>query len=243
MPRPAFVQRERRKIVERSRIGEVVFGMQDGITSTVSVVSSMVAGQQPNSVALFVGSAAAIAGMWSMAVGSFVASRARADVSRVEVARERARIEAAPKHERDELEAIYRSHGMTQRMAHDAAAHVARDPSRLLDIMASEEFGVESSQKTNPVKDSMAMAVSFLGGAAVPIFPYALFAQRIAFVVSIAIAYTALFAIGVAKAHVIGTHVWRSGVQVLALGGAAAALGYLFGTILPRLFGVHVVTG
>lgn len=241
MSRPAFVERERHKIVERSRIGEVVFGVQDGITSTVSVVSSMVAGREPNSVALFVGSAAAFAGMWSMAVGSYVSSRARADVSRVEVARERERIKTTPEHEREELEAIYRSHGMPKRMAREAAAYVARDPARLLDIMASEEFGVEATQRTNPLKDAVTMAFSFLGGAVVPIFPYALFSQRTAFIASIALACIALFVVGTAKARVAGTHLWRSGVQVLVLGGAAAALGYFFGTVLPDLFGVHAV--
>jgi vacuolar iron transporter family protein len=243
MARPAFVEREREKIAGRSRIGEFVFGVQDGITSTVGIVSSMVGGHQSSAVTLFVGSAAAIAGMWSMAVGSYMSSSARADVSRVEIRRERRRIRSAPGHERRELEAIYESHGMPRAMARGAAGRVANDPERLLAVMASEELGVDERRAGAPIKDAVAMACSFFAGAVVPIAPYAVLPAHAAFTLSIVLACAALFAAGIVKARVVGLHVWRSAVQVLALGGAAALLGYLFGTSLPALFGVRPAGG
>jgi len=239
MSRPAFVKRERKRVVARSRVGEVVFGVQDGITTTIGIVSSMVAGHQSNAVTLFVGTASAFAGMFSMAIGSYMASSAQLDVARAELARERRRIASHPAHEIDELTQIYRSHGMSAVMARNAARRVARDPDRLLDVMASEEFGVDAQPHDDPKKDAIAIAVSFLAGAGIPIAPYAVFAQSVAYPTSLALASCILFIVGAFKARVVGQHRWRSALQTFAFGAAASGLGYVVGTLLPWLFGIH----
>ena len=239
MARPAFVEAERDSVVRRSRIGEVVFGVQDGITSTIGIVSSMVGGHQSNAVALFVGSASAIAGMFSMAVGSYLSSKAELDVARIELRRERRRIERERDNEVRELAAIYRSHGMPDAMARSAAETVARDPERLLEVMAAEEFGVDARPADDPRKDALAMALSFLVGAIVPVAPYGFFQQHVAFELSIAIGSCCLFAVGAIKAHVVGLRVWRSGLQTFAFGALASVIGYFAGTLLPRAFGIQ----
>jgi VIT1/CCC1 family predicted Fe2+/Mn2+ transporter len=106
MSRPAFVERERKAVVTRSRIGEVVFGVQDGITTTVGVVTSMVAAHQSNAATLFIGTASACAGMFSMAIGSYLSSKAELDVARIELSHERARIAGKRAHEIHELAQI-----------------------------------------------------------------------------------------------------------------------------------------
>jgi len=239
MSRPAFVERERKRVVARSRIGQVMFGVQDGITTTIGIVSSMVAGHQSNAVTLFVGAASAFAGMFSMAIGSYLASTAELDVARVELARERARIARDPAHEIDELRQIYRSHGMTAAMARGAARRVATDPRRMLDVMASEEFGIDATPHDDPMKDAFAIAVSFLVGAGIPIAPYALLAQPLAFPISLMLASTVLVVLGAFKARVIGLHPWRSALQTFAFGASASGLGYVMGVLLPRIIGIH----
>jgi VIT1/CCC1 family predicted Fe2+/Mn2+ transporter len=128
---------------------------------------------------------------------------------------------------------------MTSAMAGAAARRVARDPDRLLDVMAAEEFGVDPTPHDDPRKDALAIAASFALGAGIPIAPYALAPQSAAFVASLTLASCILFAVGVFKARVIGLQPWRSGLQTFAFGAAATAVGYVVGTVLPRLFGIH----
>jgi len=54
--------------------------------------------------------------------------------------------------------------------------------------------------------------------------------------VSLVTTALALFALGVVKGRVARTALLRSGVQVLLIGGGSAAIGYLIGAIIPRLF-------
>src|ERR1700682_451328 len=63
MAGPAEVSEERARIATRSRIREVVFGAQDGILTTVGVVSSIFGAAQSNAVILLAGLASAFAGM------------------------------------------------------------------------------------------------------------------------------------------------------------------------------------
>ncbi len=199
----------------------------------------MIGGHQSGAVALFVGTTSAIAGMFSMAAGAYLSSKAEMDVARIELRRERRRIREQRPHETRELAAIYRSHGMPEALAAEAARHVSRDPERLLEVMAAEEFGVETRPLEDPRKDALVMAVSFIAGAMVPVLPYALLDRGKAFVLSIALACACLFAAGAIKARVVGLNLWLSGLQTLAVGGAATIIGYLLGTLLPKLFGIQ----
>ena len=239
MSRPAFVERERKSVADRGRIGEVVFGVQDGITSAIGILSSLVGGHQGASVIVFVGGAAAFAGMFSMAAGAYLSSRAELDVARIELARERRRIRRDPEHEIDELSQIYRSHGMPRRMAEAAALRVARHPRRMLSVMAAEEFGVDVEIRDDSVKNALAMAASFVVGALGPIVPFLVLPVHAAFAASIGLSSAALFGVGLWKARVVGLPAWRSGLQTFAFGAAAAALGYLVGTLLPLAFGLR----
>jgi VIT1/CCC1 family predicted Fe2+/Mn2+ transporter len=58
-----------------------------------------------------------------------------------------------------------------------------------------------------------------------------------ALAVSLVATGIALFALGVVKGKVARLHLVRSGVEVLVIGGISAGLGYLIGTLGPRMFG------
>ena len=75
------VDRERFRVANLGRLREVVFGAQDGILSTVALVTSVAVAVGQNSTVLIAGGlAAALAGMLSMATGAYLGSRAEQDV-------------------------------------------------------------------------------------------------------------------------------------------------------------------
>ncbi len=73
--------------------------------------------------------------------------------------------------------------------------------------------------------------------AVIPLWPYFFLSIGTGLVISLAATALALFALGVVKGRVAGIAPIRSGLQVLTIGGASAAIGYLVGAFVPHLFG------
>ena len=243
MSGPAEVSEERARIATRSRIREFVFGAQDGILTTVGVVSSIFGAAQSNSVILLAGLASAFAGMVAMTAGSYLSSKAEDDVIASEIEREMREIRERPEEELAELVEIYRRQGMAHKLARDAALEVARDPHKMLAVKAREELGLDTESRGSALKDAMVMAPSFLIGAAIPIAPYTFLHGEPALIASILAAAAALFGIGIIKSKAASTDPWRSGIEAFLIGASAALLGYIIGTLIPHALGISVPGG
>jgi len=243
MSGPAEVTAERDRIASRSRIRELVFGAQDGILTTVGVVSSVFGATEKNSIILLAGLASGFAGMVAMTAGSYLSSKAEMEVQRSEISREKDEIRKHPEEELAELVEIYRLQGMPANEARAAALRLAHDPKKMLEILAQAELGLKVDPQSNPVKDAGVMALSFLIGAIFPIAPYVFLGGIPALGTSVALAVLALFAVGVIKARVVDANPWRSGFETFAIGTAAALLGYVLGTWIPKMFGVNFIGG
>ena len=235
---PPEMGSERERIASRSRIREVVFGAQDGALTTVSVVSAFYGATHSNSDILLAGLASGFAGMIAMSAGSYLSSKAEAEVGRAEVASEAREIAERPAEELAELIEIYRQHGMPPAQARAAALEVSKDPQRLLRVMAREELGLDIEPKENPLKNAGVMALSFLSGAVFPILPYTLLHGPTAFWSSVLLAAAVLFGVGIVKARVADTNQWKSGLETFVIGTVAGLLGYALGTLIPRYFGI-----
>jgi VIT1/CCC1 family predicted Fe2+/Mn2+ transporter/rubrerythrin len=236
---PAEIKTERERIASRSRIREVVFGAQDGVLTTVSVVSAFFGATHRNSDILLAGLASGFAGMIAMSAGSFLSSKAEAEVESSEIAREAREINENPAEELAELVEIYRQQGMTPQRARDVALDVSKDRHKMLRVMAREELGLDIEPQGSPTKNAGVMALSFLSGAVFPIVPYTFMSGLAAFWTSIFLAAAVLFGVGVVKARVADTNRWLSGAETFAIGTAAGLLGYLLGTLIPNHFGIN----
>ena len=240
MSGPAELREERERIAGRSRVRELVFGGQDGLLTTVGVVSSIFGAHANNTIILLAGIASGFAGMVAMTAGSYLSSKAEQDVQRSEIAREKREIETHPAEELAELVEIYRAQGMGNEQARDAALRVSKDPQNMLEVMVRHELGLELVAPGNPLKDAGVMALSFLAGAIIPILPYIYLNGTVALVTSISMAAMALFGVGVIKANVADTNRWRSGLETFAIGAGAGILGYIFGTLIPERLGLNL---
>jgi VIT1/CCC1 family predicted Fe2+/Mn2+ transporter len=113
-----------------------VLGANDGIVSTASLVLGVAAAGASSKSILVTGVAGLVAGAMSMAAGEYVSVSSQADTERADLDRERKELATDPKHEHDELAAIYVGRGLdaelaakvsSQLMAHDALGAHARD--------------------------------------------------------------------------------------------------------------------
>jgi len=229
------LDRERWRVASLGRIREVVFGAQDGILSTVALVTSVAVALDSQTAVLVAGLAAAAAGTISMATGAFLGSRAEQDVRRAEIAREAQEIEEKPAEELAELVVIFQREGRTFEEARRMAEDIAEDKDLWVRTLVEKELGISPDETTNPVKDAGAMGLSFMIAASVPIIPHILMTGTSAIWVSIASALVGLFVLGSFKGRMVQKSPILQGLEILAIGAVSAAIGFALGEGIPRL--------
>jgi VIT1/CCC1 family predicted Fe2+/Mn2+ transporter len=111
------------------------------------------------------------------------------------------------------------------------------DKELALRVMAERELGISPDLPTDPRKDALVMAVSYVIGGLIPLIPYALLADASAIPISIGVTLIALAAVGAIKARTTHRSTLPSILEVVGIGAASGAIGYALGDLLPRLFG------
>ncbi|MEK7806201.1 MAG: VIT1/CCC1 transporter family protein [Chloroflexota bacterium] len=229
------IDRERWRVASLGRLREVVFGAQDGILSTVALVTSVAVAVEQTSTILVAALAAALAGMISMATGAFLGSRAEQDVQRAEIAREAEELEANPAEELAELMVIFQREGKSYEEARRLADEIAQDKDLWLRTLVEKELGISSEDTASPVKDAFTMGISFIVAAMVPIVPHMVLDGAAAIAVSVAAALVGLFMLGIGKGRLVKKSPVLQGLEMLGIGAVSAAIGFALGDLIPRL--------
>ena len=229
------IDRERWRVASLGRLREVVFGAQDGILSTLALVTSVAVAVDQTSTVLVAGLAGALAGMISMATGAFLGSKAEQDVRQAEIAREAAELEAKPAEELAELIVIFQREGRSYEEALHLADEISQDKDLWLRTLVEKELGISPDDTANPTKDALAMGGSFVLAAFVPIVPHMVLSGWTAIGVSVAAALTGLFVLGVGKGRLVHKSAVLQGLEILGIGAVSAAIGYGLGDGIPRL--------
>ncbi len=229
------IDRERWRVASLGRLREVVFGAQDGILSTLALVTSVAVAVEQTSTVLVAGLAGALAGMISMATGAYLGSRAEVDIQRSEIAREAMELEANPAEELAELTVIFQREGRTYEEAQHLADEIAGDKDLWLRTLVEKELGISPDETGSPVKDAVAMGFSFIVAALIPIVPHMVLDGNPAIGVSAAAALVGLFVLGVGKGRLVRQSPVLQGLEILGIGVVSAGIGYGLGEGIPRL--------
>ncbi len=229
------IDRERWRVARLGRLREVVFGAQDGLLSTVALVTGVAVAVENQTTVLVAGLAAALPGMLSMATGAFLGSRAEQDVQRAEIAREAQELEDNPAEELAELVVLYQREGRTYQEARHLADEIAQDKELWLRTLVEKELGISPDETSSPVKDALTMGIAFILAAIIPILPHFFLEGGPAISISIAAALTGLFILGVGKGRLVQRSPLLQGLEILAIGAVSAGIGFGLGDLIPRL--------
>ena len=232
----AEVDREIWRVARLGRLREVVFGAQDGLLSTVALVTSLAVAVESQTTVIIAGLAGALPGMISMATGALLGSRAERDVQRAEIEREAREIDANPAEELAELVVLFQREGKTYREARELADEISQDRDLWLRTLVEKELGISSEDTTNPVKDALVMGLAFITGAAIPLVPHFFLTGGQAIGVSVGATLVGLFALGLIKGRLVERSPLLQGLEILGIGTISAGIGYALGDLIPRLF-------
>jgi VIT1/CCC1 family predicted Fe2+/Mn2+ transporter len=222
-------------------IGDMVYGGLDGIVTTFAIVSGVAGAALGANVILILGVANLLADGLSMAAGAFLSLRAEREYYNRERERETWEVEHFPDGERAEMIEIYRAKGYSPEEADTLVNIQSRNEKTWVDTMMIQELGLLPDDR-QPVLSALATFGSFLVAGAVPllVFFLGLFASidpEAAFAISIVLSGLALFALGAAKVLITERNWFRSGLEMLVVGGVAAGVAYLVGYLLQGLGG------
>ena len=223
-----------------SEIREALFGMQDGLVSTLAVVSTVGGATNDRFPILVAGLASALAGVFSMAAGEYLSSKSQREIFLAQVAKERDEVHGRPGESEAEVAYMLEQEGLDEAAAKRVAAEMARVPSVLLKTMVEKELGIDLVEGRNPLQGALVMGASFGLAALVPVIPYLLLPVNVAIWASVVVTAAVLFTVGAVKSRWTRRDPLRSGLEVVTLAAFAGIAGYLFGSLLPALLGVSV---
>lgn len=220
-------------------VGDLVYGGLDGIVTTFAIVSGVAGAQLGSNIILILGLANLLADGFSMATGAYLSAKSEREYYNWERQKESREVENFPDSELMELYDIYRDQGYSDEDARTLVEIKSRNPERLVDAMMVEELNMLPSVR-KPLYSGLATFVSFILAGAVPLLAYffGLFVaipSDVSFSISLELSALTLFGLGAAKIFVTGLSPLKSGVEMMLVGGLAAAVAYVVGALLKGI--------
>jgi VIT1/CCC1 family predicted Fe2+/Mn2+ transporter len=229
---------EKRKTLERKvRAREFVFGIQDGLLSTVGLLSGVSVATQSRIAVVITGVAAAVTGGISMATGSYLASRTEKEIFEKELLDQERLAADQPYLAQEALLESLVADGLERPAAYRVVKTISQRQELLLRTVQEKVLGLGSADISQPVKAGLVMFMSFMIGAAVPLLPFLVMRGPGALPVSWGLSIGTLLGVGVFKGVLTDKPRLRSGLEFAAVALGSAAVGWLLGKLFER-FGV-----
>lgn len=238
--RPRIPDTQQRRTLEKQRsIREIVFGVQDGILTTLGIITGVGVAENERSAVFVSGFLALLAGALSMGVGEHLGRKSEREVVAATIAMEKREMAADPQAEFAEQVAYYKLKGFSADEAHMIVRRLTQHPEIYLYEMVRDEFGIDPRvAEESGFRGAVAMGVSYAAGSLIPILAFLLpLSMHASTMTSLGFAALGLFAVGY-YAGTLGTrNPLLKGLEIVAFGCAIFLVSYLAGHYIPPLFG------
>ncbi|HTA56383.1 MAG TPA: VIT1/CCC1 transporter family protein [Candidatus Acidoferrales bacterium] len=238
--RPRIPDTQQRRTLEKRRsIREIVFGMQDGILTTLGIITGVGVAEGERSAVFISGFLALLAGALSMGVGEYLGRKSEREVVQATIDLEKREMAEDPQGEFTEQVAYYKLKGFSAAEAEMIVRRLTQMPDIYLYEMVRDEFGIDPREaEDRGLRAPVSMGGSYALGSLLPIVAFMLpLSMRVSTVASLTFALFGLFAVG----YYAGTLSERSpvgkGLEVALYGCGVFAISYLAGHFIPPLFG------
>jgi predicted membrane protein (TIGR00267 family) len=210
---------------------DVILGGQDGLVNMLGIALGVVAAGGSTHVLVVTGIAAAITESISMGAVAYTSFGSDRDFYFAERAREQSEIESQPDDERDEVREIYAAKGFKGQLLEEVVTTITSNRETWVSTMMNEELHLQPVEQQSLVRSAVVVTVATLIGHFIPIVPFMVVARTPAIVLAIALSAVTLFAVGVYSAKTLVGDWRKSGIQMVAIGLGAAAVGFLIGRL------------
>ena len=219
-----------------SSLADIILGGQDGLVNVLGIVLGVAVASADPRMILTAGMAAAFAESVSMGAVAYTSTLAQADFYESERSREHRHIQRYPKHEQEEIRAIYESKGFEGELLEQIVNTITSDKEVWVRVMLAEEHQLTPVDRSKARSSAVIVALSAIIGSLIPLLPFIFWPLPVSMWLSLAISALTLFAVGVYKAGVttIGKPA-RSGMEMAVIGTVSAMIGYAIGLLFKTL--------
>ncbi len=218
---------------------DAIYGAIDGAVTTFAVISGVAGAGLQESIIIILGIANLIGDGFSMAASNYLGTRAEEQLRLKLRHLEEEHIDRIPDGEREEVLQIMKKQGFKGKDLERAVDVITSDRDRWVEIMLREEHGVALSNP-DPRKAALTTFLAFLIIGFLPLLPFVAdvilpWSLPRPYLLSTVITSIAFFTVGAIKSRFVSQSWLTSGLETLAVGGAAAGLAYLCGVIVESL--------
>lgn len=235
---PAAISARLAKGSQPSYVRDFVYGGIDGAITTFAIVAGVVGAALSSNIILILGLANLLADGFSMAASNYSGTKTVIDNAERIRETEARHIRNDPDGEREEVRQILAKTGLSGSTLEDAVQSITADRQRWIDFMVTEEYGL-APINPSPLRAGLATFTAFAICGAVPLAPF-LLVDSTPLTLSIIMTGIVFFAIGAAKSRWALSAWWRSGLETLLIGSAAATLAFGTGWLLRSIWNVSV---
>jgi VIT1/CCC1 family predicted Fe2+/Mn2+ transporter len=237
--RSAAEAREEHKQNAGRYLKSLVYGGLDGIITTFAVVAGVAGASLSSGVVLILGFANLVADGLSMAIGDYLSTKAEIEYNKAERAREAWEVDNFPEGEKKEMVELYTAKGLPREEAVTITDIISKKKEAWVSIMMVEELGIVASDES-PLRNALVTLVSFVVFGFVPLLIYIIAGFRpglksSSFPLSILLTAATLFTLGALKVKFTNRNWLVSGLEMMLVGGLAAAAAYGIGVLLSGL--------
>ena len=234
---------QRRRLEAQRSVRSIVFGAQDGILTTLGIITGVGAAEGARSVVFISGFLGLLAGALSMAVGEYLGDKSEREVVQATIAMEQAEMNDDPQGEFAEQVAYYKMKGFSAEESQMIVTRLAQHPDIYLYEMMRDEFGIDPRVAHEvDLRGPLAMGASFSVGSLIPILafvvPLSMFGSTL---LALVLAVAALFGVGFYAAQNTDRNPFAKGLEIVAFGVLVFVLSYAAGHYIPPLFGLAPV--
>src|SRR3989338_1287112 len=231
---PEFIHH--RPMPKTGLIRETVFGVEDGMVSTMGAITGIAAATHDPFTIFLSGFVIISVESVSMAVGSYLSSKSEQSINQRKLEEEKIELKQYPKEERHELLGMYIDDGWPEELAKTMAQTASQNKELFLKEMAYRELKVFPEEPESPLKNAVAMGIAYIIGGGVPLLPYILFSLPASIFLSISATLAGLFFVGAYTTRYSKRLWWKAGLEMLSLASLAALIGYAAGQALDLFF-------
>lgn len=209
-------------------VRDIIIGMSDGLTVPFALTAGLSGVLNTNHLIIVSGLSEIAAGCISMGLGGYLAGESEIEHYDSELKREYREIETVPDTELKEVEDILNELGVEGPLSKQVALQISKDKNRWADFMMKLELKMEQPSKNRAAKSASTIALSYLVGGFIPLFPYIIFKDsKDGFHVSCIVTMIALILFGYFKCKMTGQPILKGTIKLALTGIIAAAAAYL----------------
>jgi VIT1/CCC1 family predicted Fe2+/Mn2+ transporter len=215
--------------------GQVVFGMEDGTVSIFGLVFGVAATTNDQSAVLIAGASGAVAAAVAMMAGTYLDVETRRDQARVLTARIESDLRSGSAAVLEGVTQRLQAAGMPQDQAAIVSNFLSSQPTILKGVATALTAPADSDLSQGPLVQSLWMLIADFFAAAVPILPFGFLPVPQGRAISGIVTMLLLIGLGIGRGLIGQRNIFRTVVETVSIGLAAALAGVAIGIGIAHL--------